>query len=320
MTRQEQRRLPDFILAGAMKCGTTTLHRFLDRHPGIFIPRPEIAFYDADDLRQHPDFHIFDGQRWFVPRLDRERDLYLDWYSSFFDGATAGQLLGEDSTTYVSSRNAARRIAEINPGARIVVLFRDPTQRAYSHYWHLLRSGRAIFDFEGSLQAMQETIVQRSLYLEGVRRFLDHLPREQLHFELFEVMVEDIPAAVRRVTRFVGADPELIDFGESGTNYNPALLPLFPRLQRWRNTVLRLRTRELYLHHLPEVPGPMTGLLGKAVDRAHSIVNPQVERRPPPMKEATAQFLDDHFRRENEGLSELIGIETERYWYGNAAG
>lgn len=311
-----ERRLPHFVLAGAMKCGTTTLHRYLERHPDVFIPRPEIAFYDIDDLRQHPDFHIFDRGRWYVPRIDGERERYLDWYATFFAEAGSDQILGEDSTTYISSTHGMRRLREINPGARILVLFRDPASRSYSHYWHLLRSGRALYSFEESLQVMQETIVQRSLYREAVTRVLEHFPREQVHFELFERLVDDLPAAVERAVEFIGAEPGRIDFSDDGTNYNPALLPLSTGLQRLRNRALRLKAREIYLQHLPETPsGRLASWPARALDRIHSLVNPLVERRPPPMSDATREFLDEWLQRENDGLSELIGLDTESYWY-----
>lgn len=308
-------RLPEFIMAGAMKCGTTTLHMVLDRHPGIFIPRSEIGFYDADDLRQHPDFHISHAGHWYYPKLDEERERYLQWYSSFFEEAEPGQMLGEDSTTYISSSRGAERMRAINPNAKIIVLFRDPASRSYSHYWHLLRSGRAMFSFESSLQVMQETIVQRSLYLEASRRLLDQFPRDQVHFELFETMVSDTQATVRRVLDFVGAEQGKIDFDRSLGNYNPALLPLSPRVQRWRNTILRLKTREIYLDHLPEAPSSLASFTQKVLDRAHSMINPLIEKRPPPMKAATRAFLNDYFKRENAGLSELIGHDTEELWY-----
>jgi len=72
-------RIPDFIIAGAMKCGTTSLHFILNSHPHIFVPRHEINFFDLDDLIQHPDFFFFNGQRWYYPSFSKRNREYWDW-------------------------------------------------------------------------------------------------------------------------------------------------------------------------------------------------------------------------------------------------
>lgn len=64
--------LPDFIICGAMKSGTTTVHGILNRHPQIFIPDPEIHFFDIDDVLQHPDYFCFQGE-WYWPDIANEK-------------------------------------------------------------------------------------------------------------------------------------------------------------------------------------------------------------------------------------------------------
>ena len=62
-------RLPDFIICGAMKCGTTTVHGILNSHPDIGIPNTEINFFDIDDTLEHSDFIFHADGRWFFPDI-----------------------------------------------------------------------------------------------------------------------------------------------------------------------------------------------------------------------------------------------------------
>ena len=113
-------RLPDFMLIGAMKSGTTTLHAYLSRHPGLFLCTPkEPGFFSRDE------------------RYARG----LDWYRELFTDAQPEQLCGEASTCYSRwphFENAAPRIAADVPGAKLLYITRDPVERAYSHYRHLM--------------------------------------------------------------------------------------------------------------------------------------------------------------------------------------
>lgn len=130
-------RLPDFIIAGAMKAGTTSLHHILKHHKHVFLPEDEIFFFDLDDIQQHPDFFMDARGKWIFHDYERHYQDYLEWYSSFFESADDGQVIGDDSTTYMASRKAPQRIARLLPDVKLIFMLRDPVVRAYSHYWHL---------------------------------------------------------------------------------------------------------------------------------------------------------------------------------------
>ena len=142
MARHGEHRLPDFIIAGAMKSGTTSLHQILASDPRIFIPGREIFFFDMDDLSLHSDFWYRDGDGWLTQRYSPSDPGTLAWYAAFFAAARDSQWIGEDSTSYLASAKAPERIATFLPNAKILLLLRDPAARAYSHYWHLVRTGR----------------------------------------------------------------------------------------------------------------------------------------------------------------------------------
>ena len=312
------RRFPDFIIAGAMKCGTTSLHHILASHPKIFIPKGEIHFYDIDDFIQHPDFFFFAKDRWYYPHFDEQLKTYLDWYERFFKPAENDKLIGEDSTTYIASEKAAERISKLNPRAKIIIMLRDPATRTYSHYWHLVRTGRAMWDFERCLQTMPETLIQRSLYRKQIELFLRFVPYENVHFILLEEFIHNLRDVINGVCSFLGVTVGEIDIDRIDAHKNQALLRRNTALQLWFNRTFRLQARKNYLHHLIEAPTQKEiagSLLSRLVNGLHNTINPPRAVKPPRMVASTRKFLNDYFRRENIGLSKLIGKNTEGYWY-----
>ena len=115
----------DFFIAGFQKCASTWLHRTLQGHPEVFLPSEHMVhFYDM---------HFERG---------------LSWYEAFFDGAASGHIVGDATVTYARSEIAMARIARYNPDARVVMILRNPIDRAWSHYWHERKKGKIAFEFE----------------------------------------------------------------------------------------------------------------------------------------------------------------------------
>jgi hypothetical protein len=312
-------RLPDFIIAGAMKSGTSTLHYILADSPSVFIPDREIHFFDIDNILQHPDFFVFTQDQWWVPQFAEHQEKYLAWYSSFFEAANKTHLIGEDSTTYLASPQAPERIARLLPDVKIIIMLRNPASRAYSQYWHMLRTGRAIWNFEDTLQIEPGTIIERSLYKQQIERFLAFIPSEQIHFILFEEFVSNLQSGIREVCQFLKLDV-VIDITQINTHRNPAAIPRYPYLKLWYNRIFRWQAKSIYFQHLPHTPR-QTNIRNRKfsplrlVTSLHHRINPTRPGKPPPMKPQTRTFLNSYFARENTGLSELIGKDVEQYWY-----
>lgn len=308
--------MPDFFIVGAMKCGTTTLHAMLERHPGIFVAPGEVFFFDIDDFLEHPDFFAWDGAAWHTYDFERRFEEYLPWYGRHFAGAQPGQLIGEDSTTYLASELAAARIARFNPDARIIAMLRDPATRTYSNYWHLLRNGRLLHGFEDSLRLQPESLVGRSLYKVQLERYLRHFPRNQVHVILLEELTADPAGVLRECCGFLGL-PAAVPEDALALHRNPGSTPRSLRVQVWRNRLLWRREAVRYLHRLPGWQPPAPGWRDaplRLLDRVHRRLN---HRRgpPPPMRAPTRRFLNALFRRENQGLDTLIGKDLDRWWY-----
>lgn len=313
-------RLPHFLVVGAMKCGTTTLRHQLRLHPRIFMPPREIFLFAIDDIEQHPGALIGEDGRFRVHDFDGDREAYLRWYSDCFAGAAPGQILGEGSTTYMPSVKAPPRIAALLPTAKLVFMLRDPVDRAYSHYWHLVRAGGTSDTFESLLRRSPATVLQRSLYASQIRRYLEYFPREQLKFVLFEELIKHAHDVAAEVARFVGADDDLPAIADDGVR-NAARMPRSVALQLLRNRVVGprgARDRFSELGHPVGVAAPRARR--QVIDRIFNRINPLRATRPPAMQAGTRAFLTELLRRENRSLEEVTGLDIERHWYKSPAG
>lgn len=310
--------LPHFIIAGAMKCGTSSLHHILANHPKIFIPEREIHFYDMDDILQHNEFFIYEDDKWWCPDFEKDINKYLKWYSSFFEVAPDDNILGEDSTTYLASDIAAKRISEINPSAKIIIILRDPASRSYSHYWHLLRTGRVSNTFEEVIRNQGRTVLSRSLYKDQIVNFTKYIPKNRIKFIAFENFIDNMSEVVGDVLAFLGLDDDF-SLKNIDTHKNISTVPISIKGQLIRNKLLKKTVDKLmYDNHLPYATPSINfrdKLFAKVIKKIHRIINPQTKREIPTMREETKEFLNKYYRMRNKGINNLVGFEIDKYWY-----
>jgi hypothetical protein len=155
--------LPNLVVIGAMKCGTTSLHHYLDLHPEICMSRPkELNFFLGPEAAP-------DGE------VDWRRGTWacgVDWYAAHFDASAP--VRGEVSPGYTSPAHpyVAARMAAVVPGARLVYAVRDPIRRAVSQYRHHRRDGTEPRDLEEALLDPASQYVTRGRYFERLQPFL----------------------------------------------------------------------------------------------------------------------------------------------------
>lgn len=306
-------RTPDFIIAGAMKSGTTTLHHLLASDERVFIPPSEIHYFVIDDLAILPELHIPGPGAWHSPKFE---DL-AEWYGGFFATARPDQIVGEDSATYFASPRAAERIAHLLPETRVVVSLRDPASRAYSHYWHLVRTGRCGTSFENLLQYQPHWVLDWSVYEPKIAH-LQACLGDRLLVVTTEELSADPQAVVDDVAEFVGLGRGTVDVEAVQAHRGHATVPRMLPVQLLKNRLLRSHARAVYRDHV----APRFGALGggpwqitRALGKLHRLANPLVKRRPPPMRPETRAHLDRYFRVENAGLAERIGKDLDALWY-----
>jgi len=164
-------RLPDFVIVGAMKAGTTTLFRWLGDQPEVRLPEVK-----------EPNF-FSDERTW-------ERG--LEQYAKLFAGTGEGVLTGEASVAYTDpgvAELAATRMHESIPGARLVYLVRHPLERARSHYRHEVQRGREARPFGAAISDTPNPYVGRSLYARALEPYLARYPAAQVLVVRFEDLV-----------------------------------------------------------------------------------------------------------------------------------
>lgn len=179
-------RLPDFVIVGAPKCGTTTLYQYLLRHSDIFMSTPkEMSFFSKPEV----------FARGFT------------WYTALFDPARDDQLCGEASTTYArwpTHQGTAERLKAAIPDARLIYLVRNPVDRVYSFYAHRMRE-EVTAEIEPFLADTPEAI-HSGLYMSQIEELLRHFPREQLHVMLLDDLKACPQTQIEGVLQFLGLD------------------------------------------------------------------------------------------------------------------
>jgi hypothetical protein len=314
----EQIILPDFIIGGAMKSGTTTLHEILNQHPDVFIANDELHFFDMDNIAQHPDFNQFKRGHWSSHNLEENSASYWQWYSSQFTAAKDGQLIGEDSTTYLASESALQRIALQNKQIKLVILLRHPTARTYSHYWHMVRAGRAMFNFEDTLRFSPHSLLNRSAYLPQLKSLFIHIPKEQVRVILFEDFLLDKTKVIEGLCEFLGLDFARLPSAALDTHANHSRIPRFVALHLLKSRLLPNNTNNQYMRHFAnanmrrEDRKPFLSMFFKYL---YSVLNPLECKKPAKIRPDTQRFLDEYFFRELQGLDELIGQEVLSKWF-----
>ena len=314
------KQLPDFIIIGAQKSGTSSLHNVLAQHPDVFIPKGEIFFFDVDDIEQHPDFFVPTRDGWVDHDFYANLDRYLQWYRRLFEGAKEGQLRGEDSTTYLASKVAPARIGSLAPRCKLVAMLRDPVQRAYSHYWHTVATGRATMTFERTLSRRPGNILRRGFYAEQIERYRMHVPGENLKVILFEEFAKRPQEVLDEVCAFIGLETT-VNLGTVDEHRNAARAPLSHRGRLIANAALRPLLVKSYKRKIPFMPGYAPDSVTSRVER-----HPLFERlsdwfegaRPrrsyPPMRPDTKTFLQGLYRRRNAALPDLLDRDLDEWW------
>ncbi len=315
----DRKGLPDFLIIGAQKCGSSSLHAILAEHPRIFLPRGEVFFFDIDDIEQHSDFFIPTPQGWTFHDLDGDLDSYLPWYRGLFADAPEGALLGEDSTTYLASRKAPQRIAQLLPGVKLVAILRDPVRRAYSHYWHRVRTGRTSSTFESTIVHQGLSLLDKGKYDEQLDRYHQHHAADHLHVVLFDDLVRDAQGTIDGVCAFLGVGP--LPLEGITTHVNASRPPLWLPMTLAKNAVLGAVVRKSYKGRIPNTPGfdPSSRRVRlqrsewpRRLDQALTAMWPR--KKNPPMDPATRAFLQRIFRPHVERLSEQLERDLMSEW------
>jgi len=283
--------LPNFIVIGAAKAGTTALYWYLAEHPDVFMsPVKETNFFaynvgpDGRLLYGDPDVHRFP-----VKTLAEYQDLFAD--------AGSAEAVGEASPLYLESPEAPARIRALLPDVRLVCSLRHPVDRAYSDYLMYLRRRGRRFDPARELTPTaawarpDSRWMQVSRYHAQVERYFATFPRERIHVLLFDDIRKSALEATQGVYRFLGIDPSFEP--DLQTPHAAGGVPASPMLEGF------LTRSALSAALRPLVPARAANWVRRL--RARTL------RRPPSLPPALRKELTAPFRDDIERTSAVIG-------------
>ncbi len=292
--------LPDFFLAGAPKAGTTALHAALTRHPELYL-----------SAVKEPKFFLTDGP----PPLQggpgdaktyREHVWRRTDYEALFDPAPAGALRGESTPFYLYRADAQQRIRTLIPDARLIVVLRDPIERAHSNWAHLWSAGLdPVGDFVAACAAEEQRIAagwadfwhyrRLGLYGEQLTHLCSVFPPGQVMVFRYRDLVSDPAKTLSRICAFLGVATGLV------TDIPPENVTAHPEHSRRHRTLSRIvRSCSAVTARLPgQAPKAMIDLLER------SLQDGALPRRPLTWEQR--QSLIPYFEPDIRLLSDLTG-------------
>ena len=286
-----RKRLPNFLIVGAAKSGTTSLYEYLRQHPDIFMPEwKELSFFIGDP---------------FGPLHKVKK---AEYYYKVFVKAKRQEAIGEASTSYLFDEAAPKIIKKELGTVKILIVLRDPVAMSYSLYNHQVRrEGETISNFETALAIEEDRkkdaefkqkcygwhanyyYCQRGFYYEQVKRYLDTFGSDHVKIFLFDQLKKDSVKVVQEAYRFLGIDDS---FTPEIKVHNPAGGVLsIPRF--WEDTGLFLKTFQFVFSK-------------NLVKKVPHLLRNIGRKPPPPLNPGTAQELRDKFHDDICRLELLI--------------
>ena len=241
--------LPNFLIIGAAKAGTNALYHYLRQHPQVYM-----------SPWKEPKFFAFESEADLGFRAANGRDapvnasVILDQaeYEDLFVDADDEELArGEASTHYLYVEKSPGRIKALIPDAKLVAVLRNPVERAFSSYQHLVRDDLEPLDFGAALDAEPQRIAEHYAYLyrytdmgfysEQLDRYEKTFPENQLCVLLYDDLRSDPEGTCRRIFSFLGVDEDFVP--DMSGEYNRSGVPRNRSMHRLLNPSAPMKRR-----------------------------------------------------------------------------
>ena len=265
--------LPTFVVIGAMKCGTTSLYRYLQQHPEICMSRTKEPNFFVEEKNYHKG---------------------MAWYQSLFQGSA--KEYGECSTNYTKRHEfegVAARMKAVLPDVKLIYLLRDPVERVISHYVHSYAKGtehRALSDVLCHFDNNKYVLTSR--YYMQLQPYLSHYSTDQILVISTEALKLNRLAVLQEVFRFVGVDPTFEcqtfsqKFNQSSAKKRKSLLDRIISNKGLKNLIR------------PILPSYVT--------EAHSFTRPELDH-------VTKERLIEYLSTDVEQLRRVTGKQFDRW-------
>jgi hypothetical protein len=271
--------LPTFLGIGAMRSGSTWLYGLLKSHPDIYVPmhRKEINFFNEN------------------------YNYGVEWYERYFPSSKDSfryKAIGEISPRYLHHIGCPERISGISSVSKILLILRNPVDRAYSEYGLLVRDHNLKVSFEQAV-ASHKSILENGFYSNSIKRYLKYFSQDQMLILIFEQAVANPDKTMKSLARFFAVDSEKFtqSHGEGGVNNS-----YIPRFQSVYSYLVNMAV-SLYKYDLEWVVSfskklGVKKLFGKGSEM-------------PPMENSTRIMLEEMYKDEIAELEALFSIDLQ---------
>lgn len=303
--------LPTFLIIGAGKSGTTSLHKYLNQHPEVFMcPVKETNFFELEGERV-----LINGKEdpqafKYYPQSITDWDTYV----KLFEKATQAKAIGETSPMYLYGKRSPEKIKGYLPDAKLIVILREPTSRLYSRYLHLARDGRLptpnfedALDKENTIWWTRNDLVQEGFYHKHLSRYYDLFPKEQIKVFLYEDLSKQPEKVMKELFQFIGVDNAFVPNMEVTYNLSGKPKNGFINSLIGADGIL-IRSAKAVL------PGVVSKLKNSTASQkmVESIRKKNLER-PAVSAEVKKRFYQEVYAEEIEKLEKLINRDLSRW-------
>ncbi len=229
-------KLPNFLIIGAAKGGTTSLYVYLKQHPDIFMSVPKEPTFFGNEGNDGRFNGPHDEDRAYHSRVITS---FAD-YAALFRAVDQQKAVGEASVYSLYLPSAPVQIKKYIPQALMFAVLRNPADRAYSAYLHVVRQGREKLSFAAALQQEPERIRQKwnplwhfktmGYYYDQIKRYYDAFGRDQVHVYLYEDFQTNPLAVIKQVLELLRIDSLFIP--EMSRRYKKSYVPRYPGIER----------------------------------------------------------------------------------------
>ena len=277
--------LPNFIMIGVAKAGTTSFFHYLDQHPQIYMcPIKATNFFGYEDARNWKWMEEGDP-----PLLRNFPVRTFEEYEASFAGASSEIAIGEVSPQYFRCPTAAQRIHDNIPNVKLIVSLRNPADRAFSGFLMRTRRGDAVKGFYEELSP-QSSHVKEGFYYRRLKRYLDIFPKDRIKIYLFEEFRKEPARIVADLYEFLGVTTNFVP--DTSTRHNPAGIPKIRLLN------------QLFFH--PTLINIAKSVIPENIQGMAKRVQQQNLRAAPKLPAELRAELLNHYREDILKLQELV--------------
>lgn len=274
--------LPDFLVIGAQRSGTTWLYKILksNRSVKLVSGRKEVHFFDR---------YFYRGIGW-----------YKQLFPKYFNGAK-----GEITPAYLYHNKCAKRIKENLPNIKLICILRNPVERAYSGYKYLVQEKNYQKSFEDSIKQFPD-ILKRGLYYQQLKRYYNIFRKDQIKIIIYENVIYKPELSINNICDFLRISR---NYEKSTINkkYNVSMIPKYPLFYKIAKSIVR----KMYDYEFINIINYFKNMKIKRIFFNEDSINGKGFK---PINEKTRKELINYYIRDVKNLEKMIDVNIAKKW------